>query len=59
MIAEPDATDPLDTLTLDCASENAPGTTVIVGIVDVTVEPPIVAFIVVAIPEVVPVKVDV
>lgn len=56
---DPEVNVPLDTLTKDCASETAPGVTVTVGKVEVTVDPPIEAEIVVAVPEVVPVKVAV
>ena len=49
----------LKTDTSDCATETAPGFTVIVGKIDVTAEPPIVEVIVVAVPEVVPMKVAV
>ena len=41
--APPDATDAADTVTADCASESAPGVTVIVGLADVTAMPLIVA----------------
>jgi hypothetical protein len=48
-----------ETVISDWASETAPGVTVTVGSVEVIAEPPIVEVIVVAVPEVVPVKVAV
>jgi hypothetical protein len=54
---EPEATEPAETPTVDWASETAPGVTVTVGRVEVIAEPPIVAFIVVAVPDTTPVKV--
>jgi hypothetical protein len=56
VMLEPEATVPAETVTSDWASETAPGVTVTVGSVEVIAEPPIVAFTVVAVPEVVPVK---
>ena len=48
-----------DTVTVDCASDAAPGVTVIVGSVDVTAPPPMVAPIVRAVPAVLAVNVAV
>ena len=53
----PDATLPAETVTSDCKVEMGPGVTVIVGSVDVTVMPPIVAPIVVALPLTTPLNV--
>jgi hypothetical protein len=55
----PDATVPAETDTVDRLFETAPGPTVIVGKVDVTAVPPIVASAVVAVPAVTAVKVAV
>jgi chorismate synthase len=59
VIFAPETTVPAETVTVDWASEKAPGVTVIVGRVDVTAEPPIVPLIVVALPARTPVKVAV
>jgi hypothetical protein len=59
VINEPEATEPLETLTTDCDSEYAPGVTVTVGSVELTGVPFIVEVIVVAVPETVPVNVAV
>ena len=56
---EPCETVDEDTVTVDCAEEIPPGSTVTVGSVDETAVPPIVAVIVVAVPGVLPVKVAV
>lgn len=56
---EPEATVEAETPTVDSDKETGPGLTVTVGRVLVTAEPPMVALIVVAVPEVVPVKVAV
>jgi hypothetical protein len=55
----PEATVPADVVTIDCERETVPGVTVMVGRVDVTLVPPIVDEIVVAVPAVVPVKIAV
>lgn len=54
--AEPAVTVPAETATVDCAGEAAPGPTVIVGAMEVTGEPPIVALVVRAVPAVVAVN---
>ena len=59
VVDEPDATLPAATETVEVVGEMVPGVTVIVGNVLDIVEPPIVAPIVVADPDVVPVKVAV
>src|SRR5438552_10867425 len=55
----PDTTVPLDVVTVDVAVEAVPGVTVIVGRVELTALPPMVALIVVAVPAVPPVNVAV
>ena len=55
----PEATVPLETLTVDVATDAGPGVTVTVGRVDVTAEPPMVAPTVVAVPATTPVNVAV
>lgn len=57
--AELEATVPEETETTDWDKETGPGVTVTVGAVLVTVLPPMVAWIVVAVPERTPVKVAV
>ena len=55
----PDTTVPLEVVTNDCAVVAGPGVTVMVGKVDVTATPPIVALIVFAVPASTPVNVAV
>ena len=59
VVDEPVTTEANDTPTVDVATEIAPGVTVTVGIAVVTATPPIVALIVVAVPDVTPVNVAV
>lgn len=54
VMVDPELTVPLETETIDCAKDAEPGVTVTVGIVDVTLLPPIVALRVVAEPAVTP-----
>jgi hypothetical protein len=56
VMAEPELTVPLETLTNDWANEKVPGDTVTVGNTDVIADPPTVEVIVVAVPAVVAVK---
>lgn len=55
--AEPEFTEPEETVSTDCDKLAGPGFTTIVGIVEVTALPPTVALIVVAVPATKPVNV--
>lgn len=59
VIALPEAIVEFETDTMDCEREIAPGLTVTVGRAEVILDPPIVAVIVVAVPEATPVNVAV